>query len=563
MNSAKAKVESRKAKFDAITTEIIQSSLQAISDEMFATMRKTAMSSIIYEVLDFGVCVCDARGDLASSGSGIPAFVGMLDWGVKAVLDKHNQPEAIKPGDIFATNIPHRGGVSHMNDVTLMLPVFVDGTLIAWVANKAHWVDMGGMSPGSINPNATEVFQEGLQLPEIKLFEGGKPVAAVMDIIMANVRLPDITIGDLWAGVASMRSGEKRLVELARKYGVDAVVHAIEQYMEYGEAVTRKAMRDMPKGVFCAEDYLDDGRKLKVSVTITDNDFIVDLTENPAQDPGPFNSSYASTCVDAQMVFKAVTSPDTPANAGTFRPLKVICAPKTICNAEFPAAMGLYYEVGIRFMDLVWKALAEHLPDRLSAGHYASICGTIVGGVHPDTGKPHSFIEPEIGGWGGAQGQDGDNAQYTGFHGDTFNCPAEVNEARNGVMIDQYALNPEPGGEGEFRGGKGIYLDYRILKDDWWLTAMYSRSKYAPWGMSGGREGSFNYIRIIRGDGSEERLDTCAGLPLKKGDVIRVVTANGGGYGDPRQRRREKVVEDLKNGYISAEQARDVYGLTP
>lgn len=547
--------------FDPITTEIIQSSLQAISDEMFATMRKTAMSSIIYEVLDFGVCVCDAKGNLASSGSGIPAFVGMLDWGVKAVLKKYSKPGAINPGDVFATNIPHRGGVSHMNDVTLMLPVFVDGILVAWMANKAHWVDMGGMSPGSINPEATEVFQEGLQLPEIKLFEKGQPVESIMDIIVANVRLPDITTGDLWAGIASMRSGEKRIVELAQKYGKGALIHAIDQYMEYGEAISRRAMETMPKGTFTAEDFLDDGRKLVVDVTITDEEFIVDLSGNPEQDTGPFNSSYASTCVDAQMVFKAVTSPDTPANAGTFRPLKIICEKNTICNAEFPAAMGLYYEVGIRFMDLIWKALAPHMPNRLTAGHYASICGTIVGGTHPDTKKPHSFIEPEIGGWGAAPDQDGDNAQYTGFHGDTFNCPAEINEARNGVMIDQYALNPEPGGEGEFRGGKGIYLDYHILEDDWWLTAMYSRSKYGPWGMNGGRDGSTNYIRIIRKDGSEEVLNTCSALSVTKDDVIRVVTANGGGYGDPKKRDREMVKSDLKNDYITDEQARDVYGL--
>lgn len=549
------------ATHDPITVEIIQSSLQAISDEMFATMRKTAMSSIIYEVLDFGVCVCDARGDLASSGSGIPAFVGMLDWGIKAVLAKYDQPGDIGPGDVFATNIPHRGGVSHMNDVTLMLPVFADGRLIAWVANKAHWVDMGGMSPGSIDPQATEVFQEGLQLPEVKLIEAGEPIRPVMDIIMANVRLPDIATGDLWAGVASMRSGEKRLVELAAKYGTDTVIHAIDQYMDYGEAVTRKALKAMPKGTFRAEDSLDDGRKLVAEVTVTDKEFIVDLTDNPEQDAGPFNASYASTCVDAQMLFKAVTSPETPANAGSFRPLKVVCAPRTICNAQFPAAMGLYYEVGIRFLDLIWKALAPHMPEKLSAGHYASICGTIVGGVHPDTGKPHSFIEPEIGGWGAAPGQDGDNAQYTGFHGDTFNCPAEVNEARNGVMIDQYALNPEPGGEGQYRGGKGIYLDYHILEDNWWLTAMYSRSKYGPWGMRGGRDGSFNYIRVIRKDGREEVFDTCSGLTLNKDDVIRVVTANGGGYGNPKKRSRDKVREDLKNGYITKKQARDVYGL--
>ena len=167
-------------------------------------------------------------------------------------------------------------------------------------------------------------------------------------------------------------------------------------------------------------------------------------------------------------------------------------------NAEYPAALGLYYECGIRVFDVMWKALAQSNPERLTAGHYGSICGTIIGGIHPETGQPHSFIEPEIGGWGATEGQDGGSAQYTGAHGDTFNCPVEVNEARNGVFIDQYAFNLEPGGDGQFRGGKGICLDYRIRGPESWITAMYTRGKYAPWGLRGGRDGTHNYVRILR-----------------------------------------------------------------
>lgn len=549
--------------YDPITTELIQSSLAAITDEMFATMCKTAMSSIIYEVLDFGVAITDRVGNLASSGSGIPAFVGMLHHGVKAIIAKFTGPREIEHGDIFVTNVPHRGGVSHMNDVVLILPVFADEQIVAWVANKAHWVDIGGMSPGSINPQATEIFQEGLQLPEIKLFSHGEPIRPVLDIITANTRMPETMLGDLWAGVAAMRAGERRLLELIRKYGRDTVLHAIGGYLEYCEGVARRALKSLPKGEFTAQDSLDDGVAIRVQVTITEDEFVVDLRGNPPQQEGPFNASYAATVVDAMMVFKAITSPDTPANAGTFRPLRVLCDERSICNAQYPAAMGLYYEVGIRFLDLIWKALAPHLPERLTAGHYASICGTIIGGIHPDTGRPHSFIEPEIGGWGAAACRDGDNAQYTGFHGETFNCPVEVNEARNGVHIDQYALSCESGGAGEYRGGKGICLDYRIRGARSWMTAMYSRSRFGPWGLAGGRAGSCNHIRILRRDGSQEVLDTCTGLKLEPGDVVRIVTANGGGYGDPRKRSREKVLEDLKNGYISAEEARVAYGLDP
>jgi N-methylhydantoinase B len=549
-------------KFDPITIEIIQSSLTAISDEMFATMRKTAMSSIIYEVLDFGVAITDAKGDLASSGAGIPAFVGMLDSGVRSVIDKFDQPGAIRPGDIFTTNDPHAGGVSHMNDVVIILPVFAGEEIIAWVANKAHWVDIGGMSPGSLNPEATEIFQEGLRLPAIKLFENGEPIPSVLDIITANTRLPETTLGDLWAGIASMRAGERRLLQLVEKYGKDTVLHALSSYMDYAESVARRALAELPKGTFLAEDQLDDGRKLVAKVTISDDEFTVDLRGNPPQDAGPFNCSYMATMVGAQVIFKSITSPQTVANAGTFRLISLICDERSMFNAAFPAAMGFYYESAIRVMDIIWKALAPHMPDRLTAGHYSSVCGTIIGGTHPDTGQPHSFIEPEIGGWGAGQGKDGDNAQYTGFHGETYNCPVEVNEARNGIFIDQFRLSDAPGGAGEFRGGKGIILDYRIRGENSWITAMYTRSKIPPWGVNDGGFGSLNLIDIIRKDGSTTTHDTLNGLALAPDDVVRVRTANGGGYGDPKKRDRQAVLDDIKNEYITSDEAKEVYGVT-
>ena len=542
-----------------ITKEIIQSSLDAISQEMFATMRKTAMSSIIYEVLDFGVAITDANGELASSGAGIPGFVGMLDCGVRAIIEKFPSTDICEK-DVFMTNIPQRGGASHMNDVVLILPVFYKGVLIAWLANKAHWVDIGGMSPGSIDPNATDLYQEGLQIPEIKIIAGGEVIQPVLDVIVANSRLPKTTMGDFWAGIASIRTGEKRLVELAGKYGADVFVKAVSDYLEYAESVTLRALAELPKGVFEAEDFLDDGRRFCAAVTITDDEFTVDLRGNPPQDSGPFNASYAGTLVDVQMVLKAITDPQSVANAGTFRPLTLICDENSILNSRYPAAMGLYYETSIRIFDTIWKALAPHIPHRLTAGHYASICGTILGGVHPDTGKPHSFIEPEVGGWGAACDADGDNAQFTGFHGQTFNCPVEVNESRNGILVDQFCLNDEPGGEGEHRGGRGIVLDYKIRSDDWWLTAVYSRFKFPPWGLGGGRDGSTNGIEIIRTNGAVERHNSCSGLVLDAGDVVRIITAAGGGYGNPANRKLSAVKDDIKNGYVTKDAAKEVYG---
>ncbi len=546
---------------DPITIEIIQNSLGAIADEMFIAMRRTAMSSVIYEVLDFGVALTDGDGNLANSGAGIPSFIGMLDPGVKAVIEKFGPRNDIHDGDIFITNDPYRGGVSHMNDVVLIMPVFSGQDIIAWTANKGHWVDVGGMSPGSINPNAKELYQEGLLLPEVKLFAKGEPVAAVHDILTSNIRNPQESIGDMWAGIAALRIGRKRLLDLVHKYGQDTVTYAIATFLDYGEMVSRKALKTIPKGVYEAEDWLDDGRRIHVKVTITDDDFIVDFRGNPDQDSGPYNASYYATMVSAQIIFRGITATDTRANAGSFRPLKLICNEGSIFNARRPAAMGLYYENKIRSADLIWKAMSGVAYDRISAGHFCSICATLIGGKRPLTGAPHNFIEPEPGGWGAGATKDGENAQFSGSHGETYNCPVEVNEARNGIFVEHYQLNSEPGGEGEFRGGKGLHIAYRLLNEDGWVTAQYTRTQVPPWGMRGGRDGSRNYLRIAHADGQDHVYSSVSQLALTKSDVLHIITANGGGYGDPKKRSRAKVLDDLKNGYIDLEQAQTIYGL--
>tara|TARA_B100001939_G_scaffold188992_1_gene162735 strand:- start:8724 stop:10421 length:1698 start_codon:yes stop_codon:yes gene_type:complete len=544
---------------DPITLEIIQNSLTAIADEMFAAMALAAMSSVIYEVLDFGVAITDADGELASAGAGIPSFVGMLDPSVKAIIHKYKE-RGFRPGDVFIANDPFTGGVSHANDVVLAMPVFHDGEIIAWTANKGHWVDIGGMTPGSLSPLATELFQEGLILPEIRLFDGGRPVEAVFDIIRANSRLPDQATGDLWAGISALRIGAQRLEDLCRKYGQKTVRQAIRRYLEYGEMVARHGLRKLPKGCFEAEDKLDDGRKIRAVVTITDDEFIVDLRDNPPQDEGPVNASYYATLVSAQAVFKGVAAPERWANAGSFRPLKLMTTPGTLFHAERPAAVGLYYENKIRSADLICKALAPHMPDRMPAGHFASICATLIRSRDAE-GREHTFIEPEIGGWGAGASKDGENAQFSASHGDTFTCPVEVNEARNGITVERLALNDEPAGPGRYRGGKGIDLRYKILGERAWLTAGYTRTRIPPWGVKGGGEGSLNRLEILHADGTTECLDHASNRPLEQGDIVRIVTGNGGGFGDPRTRPASEVLADLKNGYITRREAIDLYGL--
>jgi N-methylhydantoinase B len=545
---------------DPITLEIIQASLQAISDEMFAAFRKTAMSAIIYEVLDMGTGITDGEGNLASSGAGIPAFVGVLDKAVRRIMEL-NDPDDVHPGDIFVTNDPFYGGVTHLNDVVLAMPVFAEGELVAWTANIAHWNDVGGMVPGSISNEAKQIFQEGLRLPAVKLISEGEPIRSVMEIMKVNSRLPDFLQGDMWAGIAAARVGERRIVELAEKYGLDTFKAAVRTFMDLGEQVARRALAGLPKGTFTLAEEQDSGAVYSVTFEIRDDEFVVDLRDNPDQDPGPNNASRDGTMVAAQMIFMNITGAHASANAGHFRPLKVLTRPGSVFDASPPAAFATYYEVEVRIYDTMWRCLAPHLGDRLPAGSFASICGTFIGGPHPDTGRHFTIVEPQVGGWGGSASRDGNSAIFSGFHGDTFNCPAEVAEARYGLYVEQLRLNDDPGGEGERRGGKGIVLDYRVRSDGCFFTCAYTRNKELPWPLEGGREGSPNYAEVIRADGTVETHAVVTALTVNEGDMIRLHTANGGGYGDPGGRAREAVLDDLRNGYATEETAREIYGV--
>jgi N-methylhydantoinase B len=547
--------------YDPITLEIIQNSLQAAADEMFAALRHTAMSAIIYEVLDMGTGITDRYGELAGSGAGIPAFVGVLDKTVKRIISKFNQPGDIEPDDIFATNDPYNGGVTHLNDVILVMPVFAGEDIVAWTANIAHWNDVGGMVPGSMSTDAKEIFQEGMILAGVKIISRGQPIRSVFDILTANCRMPDFLIGDLWAGVASVRVGERRILEIVDKYGKDVFLHALEEYMDYGEQVSLRALKALPKGVGTLAEPQDSGQVYKVTVDIRDDEFIVDLRDAPDQDKGPFNMSRDETVTACQIAFKSVTSPERIANGGTFRPLKVLTRPGSVFDPIYPAAMGIYYEITIRLEDLIVRCIAEEMTNQLPAGGFASVCGTLFGGIHPDTGRSYAVIEPELGGWGGSPLADGSSGQFSALHGETYNCPAEVAEARYGVTVDYLSFHDEEGGAGYHRGGKGVRIDYRMRSDNAWLTVAYTRSKVLPWPLKGGCEGSPNHVEIVRSDGSIEDYAVVSGLTVNTGEVIRVLTATGAGWGDPMQRDLELVRDDVKNGYVTLEQAEKYYGV--
>jgi N-methylhydantoinase B len=552
---------------DPFTLEIIKEGLVAIGDEMFVTMQRTSMSTIIYEVLDYAVGLTDAEGRLITQGNGVTLFLGTLDFGVRSVLDKFGA-ENLKPGDIFATNDPYEGGGTHLSDVSIIAPIFYDGQLVAFAANKGHWTEVGGMAAGSWTTNSTEIYQEGLQFPCIKIFEEGEPIQSLIDLIRANVRTPDMSIGDMYAQVASMRIADRRFRELCDKYGLDTVTTGIDAWLDYTEQLTRQELTKLPDGVYEAVDTIDDDGigngpfEVRVKVIIEGDQITCDFTGTHDQVPGPINCTRTGLYSGARSVLMGLTDPSIPASEGCFRALEIVCPDNTIFTCSRPAPVSTYWETMLYASDLIWKAMAHVLSDRLTAGHFLSVCGTVVAGPHPDTGELFLLVEPQAGGWGAGADKDGENGLVSVGDGETYVIPIEVCETRYGVLVDQYALDIADGGAGKFRGGRGLVRDYRITADEAWFTGTFGRFKYLPWGMEGGGQGSRNYTQILFADGRQpDVFGKTAQYHLKKDDVARLITGTGGGYGDPFERPVEMVQSDVKNGYITLEQAEKDYGV--
>ncbi|APB38242.1 hydantoinase B/oxoprolinase family protein [Heyndrickxia coagulans] len=554
-------------KIDPFTLEIVKDSLLAIGDEMFIALARTSMSPIVYEVLDYASGLTDAKGNLLTQGNGATGFIGMLTFMVKETLNKFGEQD-LNPGDIIIINDPYKGGGSHLSDVGLVMPIFYNDKLIAFSANKAHWTEVGGKDPGSFTNDSTEIFQEGLQFPCVKLFEKGRVNQAVVDMIESNVRFPDLSLGDMWAQVAALKTGERRVRELCQKHGEETVLASIEHYLDHGEQLSRLELSQLPKGTFEAEDLIDtDGIgngpfKVKVKVTITDNEFICDFRGSHPQVPGPVNCSLTALTSAVRVIFLAVTNPSQDINDGVFRPLKILTDKKSILSAERPVPVSNYFESMIMGADLIWKALAPHLPDRLSAGHLTSVCAVTLSGIHPDSKEPFLIVEPSVGGWGAAKGADGASGQFCLGDGETYNVPVEVAETRYGVLVDEYRLRNDGGGAGEYIGGRGVIRSYRALSDGQTATITYGRHITPPWGMNGGENGSVNQFYVEKANGDIDGPYGCyPRYPLQKNDVVKLMTATGGGYGNPLKRPAQKVVQDVKNEYISIEEAEQVFGV--
>jgi N-methylhydantoinase B len=552
---------------DPFTLEIIKDGLIAIGDEMFVTMQRTSMSTIIYEVLDYATGLTDADGNMITQGNGVTLFIGTLTYAVQSVLEKFGR-DGLKPGDIIITNDPYSGGGTHLSDPSLIMPIFRDGKAIAFAVNKGHWTEVGGKDVGSWTTDSTDVYQEGIQFPCVKLFIEGKPIESMIDLIRSNVRTPNMSLGDMYAQVASLRIADMRFQALCDKYGTQTVLQAIAALLDHGENLTRQEMAKIPNGVYEAVDYVDDDGigngpfEVRVKVTKTDDEFICDFTGTHPQVPGPVNCTRTGLYAGVRVMFKALTDPSIPANDGCFRPVRVICPEGTIFTCTRPAPVSTYWETMVYACDLIWRAMAPVLSDRLPAAHFLSVCGTVVAGTHPDTGELFILVEPQAGGWGATTQKDGESGLVSIADGETYIISVEVCETRYGVLVDQFGFHITDGGAGEYRGGRGLVRDYRIIADEAWVTGTFGRYKFLPWGMEGGQEGSKNYMLMLsRGERPPREFGKVARFHLKRGDVARLITGTGGGYGDPKRRPVEKIQQDVRDGYITLEQADRDYGV--
>jgi N-methylhydantoinase B len=554
---------------DAFTTEVIRNAVVAITTEMKTNLMRTAYNQIIYEAEDFTVGLFDADGNTISIGLGLPMFIRGLSDTIKAKI-AHWGIEGIEPGDILLTNDSYVTG-SHLNHFVFTLPVFNDGVLMGFSASMAHWPDVGGVLGGVTR----DIYAEGLQLPFVKIFKRGVQDAELTSIICANVRLPERAMGDFRAQIASIRTGERRLSTLLRRYGNAAFQTSIELIYDQSERLARAAVLAIPDGVYRAEAFMDDDAvaidhhiPIEVTVSVQGDEMTIDLTGVGAQVAGYFNSGATAGRSAAEVAFKCLTTPLLlPINDGAFRPLKIVLPPGRVISATRPAAMRWWMTIPQTVVDTIFKAIAPAAPDDTIAGHHADLASAgAYGYIDPGTGNVFLGTGGGVGlaggGWGATSDHDGMSATVCINDGDTHNSPIEAAEAKAPIVCLQRSLRQDSGGPGRFRGGLGVAQQVELR-----VPAMYQaqveRTLCPPWGLDGGMPASPNAVTITRADGSIERFPTGKVSPtrLNGGDGYITETGGGGGFGNPLDRDPDRVLADVRSGYVSVEAAERDYGV--
>ena len=549
---------------DPVTTEIVRNGVMAVTEEMKTNLMRTAYNMIIYEALDFTTGLFTARGETVSIGLGLPMFIRGMAETLKAKIAHFG--DDIEPGDILVTNDGYVTG-SHLNHVTLSLPIFHGGKLTAFSVCMAHWLDIGGVLGGV----TTDIYSEGFQIPLLKLQRRGELNQDLIDVIKMNVRLPDRAMGDLRAQIVAVRTGERRFAELLDRYGREEVLAAVDAIMDKSARSARERTHTIPDGVYEAESYMDDdgvdiGRRIpiRVTVTVADDRMTVDLSGVSEQVRGFYNSGPTAGHGACQVAYKCLTSPtDYPINDGSFRSLEVINPPGRVVSAVRPAPLQHWMTIPMTVVDTIFRALAPAVPDRVAAGHFADLGLAQFYGYLPDEKRMIiTSTGPIGGGWGAKQSEDGMSATVCINDGDTHNSPVELMESKYPVVYERYGLIPDSGGPGRMRGGLGTEAAVRTRKA-LNLTTRIERMHCRPWGLEGGGEGRGNRVELtLDGEPGADPVNAkILTARMAPGDVVKVLGGGGGGFGPPWERPAERVREDVRQGYVSRESALEDFGV--
>ncbi|GAA1022362.1 5-oxoprolinase [Acrocarpospora pleiomorpha] len=550
--------------YDPFDLEIVREYVQAATEEMFAVTLRSSQSTMIYEVLDFAVGITDVHGRPVSQGAGLAILPAIFGEVVRGALLQYPIDRLVE-GDILISNDPYAPGGTHLNDFCLLMPVFFDGEVVGFAANKAHWIDVGGKEPGSTPVDAAEMFEEGIRVPWMKAFRAGALDESLARLLAANSRAPSAVVGDLHAQAASVRTGARRVQEICARYGPDTYFVSLDRLISETAQRSRAALAEVPHGTWRAEQTIEIGGETavaRVSVAIDDDGMTCDFTgTDPQLVRASINLAGSGLLQACSTVFQAAIGPDVPINAGTYEPLRVVCPQGTFLTAQSPAALSLYFQAIAVAADLVWKALSHVIPERLPAGHFLFGGILVLSGPAPGGGV-FVMAEPNPGGWGAGVGADGERALVSLHGGDTLNVPVEVVEQRYPVLIERYGYDTSPGGAGQWRGGEGIVRACRVLSDWAMATPMGDHRTVPTWGSEGGQNGTFNRTEVHRADGTTETHVASVRLMLGEGDVICTVTGKGGGWGDPRRRDPDLVRRDVRDGFVTAADASAIYGVT-
>ncbi len=553
-------------KADAVTVEIIGNLLLSIAEETSVAIIKSAYSTNIKERRDVSTGVIDPNGNMVAQAENLAIHLGSLLTFITELYKKFPK-ETIKPGDMFIGNDPYNGGGNHLPDIVVVAPAFCGDTMIGWIVNMAHHSDIGGKVPGSTSGDAVSIFQEGLKLPIIRICENGKILPGVLDVILANTRIPKERYGDLIAQISSNYIGINRLQEAYDRYG-DLLFDCMEELQNYAERRLRSAIKNLQDGEYSFTDYMDNGGPkypdplpISVKITIKDDFMHFDFTGTCDQVEAPINVPFNSLLATVFYSLKSLIGPDVPSNAGIYRAFSVYAPSGCLVCPTHPAPVGVMIDTCQRLPDVIFGALAPVVPERILAGCNGACTTAVFTGSVPN--HPEQFYvyhEAIAGGSGASKHSDGLSGVQVHMT-NTSNMPIEALEIEFPiVLIKKYALRTDSGGAGRYRGGLGIDREFEIVGDGVSYTGLGDRHRFVPWGLAGGKDGLGGAYYHLTADGEETRLPSkCTGRPVQKGDIIKVFTPGSGGYGNPLERPADSILQDIIEEKVSLEAASEFY----